>query len=334
MLFFLCRKLSLGYFSIRVQSVYNVRMMMRLQIVAFPLLAISILVISQNVTAQETGWKDAEIISLPKTVLPKEAKASGLGGKVSVVVTVDEKGAVAGAYEATGPDWTCPQIERPDVVALRNAAKALAWKAKFKPATQDGKPVISTATIDFQFGTSKPAPATGTQVGPPVFGKVPDPEMTMRPDGPTKPAGEDVYGVVTRDRDKVAIGPDSTSQETSSSTKTVSSRTATGGLAASGNSRTSGQSQTISGGVLNGKALALPRPKYPPAARAVRATGAVSVLVLIDEDGNIFSANPVSGHPLLRGESVKAACGARFSPTLLMGQPVKVSGIITYNYIP
>jgi len=42
----------------------------------------------------------------------------------------------------------------------------------------------------------------------------------------------------------------------------------------------------------------------------------------------------VSGHPLLRGAAEQAARGARFSPTLLSGQPVKVSGVITYNFVP
>ena len=90
----------------------------------------------------------------------------------------------------------------------------------------------------------------------------------------------------------------------------------------------------ISGGVLNGKATSLPKPPYPPAARAVRASGAVSVQVLIDESGNVVSATAVSGHPLLRAAAVQAARGARFSPTQLSGQPVKVSGVITYNFVP
>ena len=90
----------------------------------------------------------------------------------------------------------------------------------------------------------------------------------------------------------------------------------------------------ISGGVLNGKATSLPKPPYPPAARAVRAAGAVSVQVLIDESGNVVSASAVSGHPLLRAAAVQAARGARFSPTQLSGQPVKVSGVITYNFVP
>ena len=90
----------------------------------------------------------------------------------------------------------------------------------------------------------------------------------------------------------------------------------------------------ISGGVLNGKATSLPKPPYPAAARAVRAAGAVSVQVLIDESGNVVSASAVSGHPLLRAAAVQAARGARFSPTQLSGQPVKVSGVITYNFVP
>jgi protein TonB len=90
----------------------------------------------------------------------------------------------------------------------------------------------------------------------------------------------------------------------------------------------------ISGGVLNGKATSLPKPPYPPAARAVRAAGAVTVQVLIDESGSVVSASAVSGHPLLRAAAVQAARGARFSPTQLSGQPVKVSGVITYNFVP
>lgn len=101
-----------------------------------------------------------------------------------------------------------------------------------------------------------------------------------------------------------------------------------------GNNDFSSPKRTISGGVLNGKANSLPKPPYPPAARAVRASGAVSVQVLIDEVGNVVSANAVSGHPLLRSAAVEAARAAKFSPIFLAGVPVKVSGIITYNFVP
>lgn len=92
--------------------------------------------------------------------------------------------------------------------------------------------------------------------------------------------------------------------------------------------------KTISGGVLNGKATALPKPAYPPAAKAVRASGAVSVEILVDEKGNVVSATAVSGHPLLKQAAVEAAKNARFSPTMLSGKAVKVSGILTFNFTP
>jgi TonB family protein len=89
----------------------------------------------------------------------------------------------------------------------------------------------------------------------------------------------------------------------------------------------------ISGGVLNSKALSLPQPAYPPAARAVHASGAVNVQVSIDEKGNVTSASAVSGHPLLRAAATAAARQARFAPTKLSGEPVKVNGVITYNFV-
>jgi periplasmic protein TonB len=89
----------------------------------------------------------------------------------------------------------------------------------------------------------------------------------------------------------------------------------------------------ISGGVLNGKAISLPKPNYPPIARSAHASGTVVVQVVIDENGNVISAHAVSGHPLLQAVSVAAARSARFSPTKLSGQPVKVTGVITYNFV-
>ena len=89
----------------------------------------------------------------------------------------------------------------------------------------------------------------------------------------------------------------------------------------------------ISGGVLNGKAISLPRPAYPPIARQAHASGTVVVQVTIDENGSVISAHAVSGHPLLQAVAVAAARGARFSPTKLSGQPVKVTGVITYNFV-
>ncbi len=93
-------------------------------------------------------------------------------------------------------------------------------------------------------------------------------------------------------------------------------------------------SKTISGGILNAKATNLVQPQYPAAARAVRASGEVKVQVTINESGNVITANAVSGHPLLRASAVQAARASKFSPTLLSGTPVKLTGVIVYNFVP
>jgi protein TonB len=85
--------------------------------------------------------------------------------------------------------------------------------------------------------------------------------------------------------------------------------------------------------VLNSQAISLPRPNYPPMAKQIRVQGTVAVQVLIDENGKVVSAKALSGHPLLVAEAVRAAQQARFSPTMIGDQAVKVSGVITYNFI-
>jgi TonB family protein len=85
--------------------------------------------------------------------------------------------------------------------------------------------------------------------------------------------------------------------------------------------------------IINGEAVELPTPPYPAIAKQSHTEGAVNVQVLIDESGKVVSAHAVSGSPLLSFEAVKAAYRARFSPTRIGDQPVKVSGIITYNFV-
>ncbi len=99
-------------------------------------------------------------------------------------------------------------------------------------------------------------------------------------------------------------------------------------------SNSAGMPKTSMGGVLNGKATYFPKPEYPAAAKAVKAGGAVSVQLIVDEEGRVISAEAVSGHPLLRSAAETAAKGALFTPTFVSGQPVRISGILTYNFVP
>ena len=89
----------------------------------------------------------------------------------------------------------------------------------------------------------------------------------------------------------------------------------------------------ISGGVLNGKAIKLVQPPYPQIAKSAHASGQVIVRIIIDEQGNVISAAAVSGHPLLQPAAVVAARASKFTPTKLAGQPVKVTGVLLYNFV-
>jgi TonB family protein len=88
----------------------------------------------------------------------------------------------------------------------------------------------------------------------------------------------------------------------------------------------------VSGGVLNGKAISLPAPIYPEFARRMHTGGLVEIEVVVDENGKVISARALAGPPALRDVAIQAAYQARFSPTKLSGQPVKITGRINYNF--
>ncbi|MDX6447283.1 MAG: periplasmic protein TonB [Blastocatellia bacterium] len=89
----------------------------------------------------------------------------------------------------------------------------------------------------------------------------------------------------------------------------------------------------LTSSVLISKAISLPQPLYPPLAKQIKAQGAVNVQILVDEQGRVVSAQAVSGNPTLLVAAKDAAMRARFTPTILSGVPVKVQGLITYNFV-
>lgn len=89
----------------------------------------------------------------------------------------------------------------------------------------------------------------------------------------------------------------------------------------------------VSSRVLVSKVVSLPKPAYPAMAKRIGAYGPVNVQILVDESGNVISATAVSGNATLIGAAVEAARRARFTPTMLNNQPVKVQGVITYNFV-
>ncbi len=89
---------------------------------------------------------------------------------------------------------------------------------------------------------------------------------------------------------------------------------------------------TVSGGVLQGRAIKRVQPVYPDVAKAAKASGAVQVAATINEAGDVIEATVISGHPLLRESALDAARQWKFKPIELSGKSVRVEGILTFNF--
>jgi protein TonB len=89
----------------------------------------------------------------------------------------------------------------------------------------------------------------------------------------------------------------------------------------------------LSSVVITSKAVSKPAPPYPSMARTAGVQGPVTVQIVVNEEGRVVSSKATGGHPLLRQAAEQAAYRARFTPTLLGGQPVKVTGMMTYNFV-
>jgi protein TonB len=91
--------------------------------------------------------------------------------------------------------------------------------------------------------------------------------------------------------------------------------------------------ERVTSKVLSSKALNLPQPPYPIIAKQAHVQGPVNIQILVSEEGKVISAQVVSGNGMLSSAAKDAALRARFTPTILNGQPVKIQGVITYNFV-
>ncbi|MFN0108838.1 MAG: energy transducer TonB, partial [Blastocatellia bacterium] len=89
----------------------------------------------------------------------------------------------------------------------------------------------------------------------------------------------------------------------------------------------------VSEGVLQGSAVKKQVPVYTAIAKAARASGLVQVVVTISEEGRVLEAQVINGHPLLRQPAVDAARQWIFTPTKLSNVPVKVQGVLSFNFL-
>lgn len=199
------------------------------------------------------------------------------------------------------------------------------------------KPPETKAEPKAELRTATP-PSPQSNESPPPDAK---PQQQQPSDGaPSREASIEPKPTAT-----TALTPTATTTPTSSTTTTAaapekraettsppSPQTSTPQTSPQPTSPQSAPKTPVNVGQLNSKALSLPKPLYPATARRMRLEGAVRVLVTIDESGKVVSARAESGHMMLREAAVEAARQARFTPALVSGQPVPISGFITYNF--
>ena len=88
----------------------------------------------------------------------------------------------------------------------------------------------------------------------------------------------------------------------------------------------------ISQGVSQGLLIKRVQPKYPPAALAVRAQGAVQIEATINKEGNVTNLKVLSGDPVLARAALEAVRQWRYKPYYLDGDPVEIQTQITVNF--
>jgi TonB family protein len=85
-------------------------------------------------------------------------------------------------------------------------------------------------------------------------------------------------------------------------------------------------------GILNSRAMDLPRPAYPAEAKKDHITGQVQVKIIVDETGKVIFAEAQSGPEPLRAAAVEAAKRARFKPLVEADVKLKFFGILTFDF--
>ena len=99
-----------------------------------------------------------------------------------------------------------------------------------------------------------------------------------------------------------------------------------------GGAPTSDGAKPIEGGILNSRALSLPKPVLSEEAKRLKQSGKITVRVIIDENGKVVSAIAMNGPAALREAAEAAARQATFAPTTQDGITVRVTGDLVYTF--
>lgn len=91
------------------------------------------------------------------------------------------------------------------------------------------------------------------------------------------------------------------------------------------------RNRAVSTGVRNHRIMCGVLPEYPQSLKN-KLSETVIVRVSINEDGEIADASVIQGRAEFRKSTIRAAHQTRFVPQLLGGQPVRVFGVIIYEF--
>lgn len=95
----------------------------------------------------------------------------------------------------------------------------------------------------------------------------------------------------------------------------------------------SGVAKPVEGGELNSKAISLPKPIYTEEAKRIKASGRITVRVIVDENGKVVFAQAQNGPAPLREAAEAAARQAIFEPRVQDGITVRVTGTLVYEFV-
>ncbi|HVF43537.1 MAG TPA: TonB family protein [Pyrinomonadaceae bacterium] len=245
-----------------------------------------------------------------------------------------DEGMLAKMSQPAAPSATpAAQANAPATQAAANPAAASAQPAANLSAQPKPAPANASAPSGVAAAQPKPTPAASTSSTRPAQQQAATQQQPAAKPA-EKPAANRAVPVAVASLDKgVAAVPNAAVPMSSAGAESGGGPVVkTEAEAPAAPPVRTGPLKPISGGILNGKATNLPMPNYPEMAKRTRASGLVEVEVVIDITGKVISAKAVKGPSLLLQAAEAAAKQARFTPTLLSGQPVRVTGTITYNF--
>ena len=83
---------------------------------------------------------------------------------------------------------------------------------------------------------------------------------------------------------------------------------------------------------IQGEPIRRVKAMYPEFAKSAGMNGEVAVEIVVDENGKVISATPMSGPMVLRQAALSAALGWRYPPTMVDGLPTQAVGTIRFRF--